>query len=154
MTMSEDMPGAIALWSWVRSSTSLKRLTLTQCILRGNQKEDLKSIDFFRILHLNKEYVGDTMFPALESLHLKYVTMRGDPLCYFLREHRETLTSLRIDQPQMRSKDWEKLKERILGGDGDGKLVRPDVETLLSTNVHNPSVNCEARYGRMELVPA
>ena len=146
-------PATMGLWSWLRSATSLKRLTLIQCILRGVKKEYLKSIDFFRILYLNRVYVGDTKFPALETLHLKYITTRGDALCSFLRENRKTLTSLTIDQPQMRSRDWKRLRGKILDGDDDGMVVPPGVQTMLSKDVYNPSANSEDRYRRMEVVP-
>ena len=146
-------PATMVLWPWLRSATSLKHLTLIQCVLRGAKKENLKSVDFFRILYLDKVYVGDTKFPVLESLHLKYVTTRGDALCSFLRDHRKTLTSLTIDRPQMRSEDWKRLRGKTLNGDADGMVMPPSVKTMLSKDVYNPSVNSEDRYRRMEVVP-
>ena len=143
----------MGLWSWLRCATSLKHLTLIQSILRGSNEDDLKSIDFFQIICLNELCVGETKFPALESLHLKHLTTRGDALCSFLRDHRKTLTSLTIEQPQMRAQDWRSLRSKILKGDCDGMVVRPGVKAMLSETIYGPSAQWEAKYYMLKLFP-
>ena len=45
------------------------------------------------------------------------------------------------------------LRKTILNGDGDGIVVRRDVEAMLSENVYSSSAKSEKKYHMMRLFP-
>ena len=88
---------------WANKASIVKSPLLPESV-----KTRQPALDIFRMFEMKK-----AKFSMLQTLHLEHVTTTASSLTKFLKRHRKTLVSLKIDRPCIDPIEWEELKQKI-----------------------------------------